>query len=69
MFLKEANLSSIEREMVRLIAREYPDQLIAQHLNKTEKDVKIHIASIGKKLNAKTRAEIVTKAYRYQLLP
>lgn len=68
-FLKEANLSTNEREIVRLIAKEYPDQLIAYHLNKTEADVKHDIISISDKLDANTRAEIVTHAYYYQLLP
>ena len=69
LFLKTTSLSEKEREIIRLIAREYSDSVIAQSLHMNEEALKRIIQSNGSKLSAQTREEIVFNAYRQRLLP
>jgi two-component system, NarL family, nitrate/nitrite response regulator NarL len=61
-------LTPRERQVLDLVARGYPNKSIAWELGITEHTAKFHVGSLLTKLNAASRAEIVTNATRTGLL-
>jgi DNA-binding NarL/FixJ family response regulator len=57
--LKEARLSPRELEVTSLIAQGFSNKMAAKHLRIGEKTVKFHLSSIYRKLNVKTRAQLI----------
>jgi DNA-binding NarL/FixJ family response regulator len=57
-----------EREVLELLARGWPNRMIANNLQISEHTVKFHVASLLNKLGASSRTEAVTRAVRKGLL-
>ena len=57
-----------EREVLELLARGWPNRMIANKLQISEHTVKFHVASLLNKLGASSRTEAVTRAVRRGLL-
>jgi len=61
-------LTPRERQVLELVARGYPNKSIAYELGISEHTAKFHVGSLLTKLNAASRAEVVTNATRRGLL-
>jgi len=61
-------LTSRERDVLRLLADGLPNKLIAQRLGISEHTVKFHVNAILGKLGAQSRTEAVTRAARLGLI-
>jgi DNA-binding NarL/FixJ family response regulator len=57
-----------EKEVLELLARGWPNRMIANKLQISEHTVKFHVASLLNKLGASSRTEAVTRAVRKGLL-
>jgi len=57
-------LTPRERQVLELVARGYPNKSIAYELGISEHTAKFHVGSLLTKLNAASRAEVVTNATR-----
>jgi DNA-binding NarL/FixJ family response regulator len=57
-----------EKEVLDLLARGWPNRMIANKLQISEHTVKFHVASLLNKLGASSRTEAVTRAVRRGLL-
>ena len=66
--LTGGRLSSRETEVLRLIALGHTSSEIAQHLSLSPRTIETHRAHIHRKLEVKTRAELVSYALRCGLL-
>jgi len=62
------NLTPRERQVLELVARGYPNKSIAYELRISEHTAKFHVGSLLAKLEAASRAEVVTNATRRGLL-
>ena len=62
------SLTAREREVLQLIAVGLPNKTIARRLGISEHTAKFHVGSLLTKLNAASRAEVVTNATRRGLL-
>lgn len=66
---QEANpLTPRERQVLELVANGYPNKSIAYELGISEHTAKFHVGSLLTKLDAASRAEVVTNATRRGLL-
>jgi DNA-binding NarL/FixJ family response regulator len=61
-------LTPRERQVLELVARGYPNKSIAYELGISEHTAKFHVGSLLTKLDAASRAEVVTNATRRGLL-
>ena|SRR5688572_13617623 len=61
-------LTPRERQVLELVARGYPNKSIAYELGISEHTAKFHVGSLLTKLEAASRAEVVTNATRRGLL-
>ena len=61
-------LTPRERQVLELVARGYPNKSIAYELRISEHTAKFHVGSLLTKLEAASRAEVVTNATRRGLL-
>ncbi|WP_081752840.1 response regulator [Kallotenue papyrolyticum] len=61
-------LSAREHEVLRLVARGYDNQAIAERLHICEGTVKNHVTNIYSKLGVRTRAEAVARAWETGLV-
>ncbi len=61
-------LTPRERQVLELVARGYPNKSIAYELRISEHTAKFHVGSLLSKLEAASRAEVVTNATRRGLL-
>jgi DNA-binding NarL/FixJ family response regulator len=61
-------LTPRERQVLELVARGYPNKSIAYELRISEHTAKFHVGSLLAKLEAASRAEVVTNATRRGLL-
>ena len=61
-------LTPRERQVLELVARGYPNKSIAYELRISEHTAKFHVGSLLSKLDAASRAEVVTNATRRGLL-
>jgi DNA-binding NarL/FixJ family response regulator len=64
----ENPLTPRERQVLDLVARGYPNKSIAYELGISEHTAKFHVGSLLTKLEAASRAEVVTNATRRGLL-
>lgn len=55
-------LTDRELDVLRLVARGFPNREIAAHLNRSERTVKFHLTSIYRKLDVKNRTGAVAAA-------
>ena len=62
------SLTPRERQVLELVARGYPNKSIAYELRISEHTAKFHVGSLLSKLEAASRAEVVTNATRRGLL-
>ena len=61
-------LTAREREVLGLLARGFPNRLIARELHISEHTVKFHISSLYAKLEVNNRAEAVSQGARHGLI-
>lgn len=66
---RAADLTSREREILRLIAREYSNQAIADELFISERTVETHRRNLFTKTNSKSVVGLIQYAMRYKLIP
>ncbi|GGE83788.1 response regulator transcription factor [Priestia taiwanensis] len=62
------NISEIEVEIIKMIAKEMPNKLIAHELNYSQRMIEYYISKVTKKLKVQTRVGIVSKAYQMKIL-
>jgi DNA-binding NarL/FixJ family response regulator len=62
------SLTPRERQVLEMVARGYPNKSIAYELRISEHTAKFHVGSLLSKLEAASRAEVVTNATRRGLL-
>jgi DNA-binding NarL/FixJ family response regulator len=65
---ERVTLTPRERQVLELVARGYPNKSIAYELRISEHTAKFHVGSLLSKLEAASRAEVVTNATRRGLL-
>ena len=63
-----SQLTSRERDVVKLLCDGYSNREIASTLFLSEPTVKTHVAHIASKVDARDRLQIVVKAYRSNVL-
>ena len=64
----KVRLSGREHEILQFVADGYSSKMIADRLKVSESTVVFHVTNAQKKIGAKTRQELVTKAYARGLL-
>jgi DNA-binding NarL/FixJ family response regulator len=57
-----------QQEVLRLLARGFPDHEIAAELNTKESTVKTHVEQVRYALSARNRAHAVARGYEHGLL-
>ncbi len=65
---QQDKLTSMEREILRLVAREMTNKEIALELAVSQRTVEYHLTSVLQKLGVKTRIGAVAKGYELALL-
>lgn len=65
---KKIKLSSLEKEIIRLISKEMANKEIAVRLNYSQRMIEYHITNISKKFNVHTRVGIIVKAFKENIL-
>lgn len=66
---KATSITERQREVLALLARGATDREIARCLNIRARTVQFHVDRIKARLQARTRAEAITKAHEYRILP
>lgn len=62
-------LTPRERDVLRLLALDFPNKEIAEKLGVSERTVKTHLYNVYQKMGVHTRTEAVQQAYRRHILP
>ena len=65
---KKIKLSSLEKEIIRLISEERANKEIAISLNYSQRMIEYHIANIPKKFNVSTRVGIIVTAFKENII-
>jgi len=63
------DLTPRERDVLRLLALDYPNKDIASKLGVSERTIKTHLYNIYQKMGVHTRTEAVQEAYNRNILP
>lgn len=64
-YFQEGGLSSREADVMKLVAKRYPNKVVAEKLFISERTVKFHVTNSYQKLGLKSRAELVLAVEQY----
>ncbi|RDW16793.1 response regulator transcription factor [Oceanobacillus chungangensis] len=65
----QIEITPIEHQIIKLIANEQTNKMIAEELNYSQRSIEYHIHTICKKLEVQTRVGVVCKAFQLHILP